>query len=104
MAKSSLLLVLLLLLTILQNTCAKIHITDDLDDVEDNEEDDTWKEWGQKKKKVDEKFDPPPEDLEKMDIGKMQEEMMKRQVGPSFGFVKLRIGVIRTTPRRKIHQ
>ncbi|KAI3796544.1 hypothetical protein L1987_39219 [Smallanthus sonchifolius] len=32
-----------------------------------------------------------------MDLAKMQEEMMKRQQGPSFGFVKLRLGVRRTT-------
>ncbi|KVI06765.1 hypothetical protein Ccrd_014878, partial [Cynara cardunculus var. scolymus] len=39
---------------------ARIHIPDELDDVVDDEEDEAWKEWGQKKKLTEEKFDPPP--------------------------------------------
>ncbi|KVH97265.1 Mesoderm development candidate 2, partial [Cynara cardunculus var. scolymus] len=75
---------------------ARIHIPDELDDVVDDEEDEAWKEWGQKKKLTEEKFDPPPVDFSEMDLAQMQEEMMKRQHGPSFGFVKLRLGVRRT--------
>lgn len=71
----------------------KIQITDDLDDVVDNEEDESWKEWGKKKQSTD--FDPPP-DFSKMELMDIQEEMMKRQIGPVFGFVKLRLGVKRT--------
>ncbi|KAG8391848.1 hypothetical protein BUALT_Bualt01G0229600 [Buddleja alternifolia] len=73
---------------------AKIHITDDLDDVVDDEEDDTWREWGKKKQP---EFDPPPTDLTKMDLHEMQDEMMKHQFGPVFGFVKLRPGARRTS-------
>ncbi|KAM3016710.1 hypothetical protein FF2_000693 [Malus domestica] len=72
----------------------RVHITDDLDDVLDDEEDDTWKEWG-KKTKPSSDFDPPP-DLSKMDMSQIQAEMMKRQTGPAFGFVKLRMGEKRT--------
>ncbi|MFS8027064.1 putative LRP chaperone MESD [Helianthus anomalus] len=97
------LLLILLILIIFQNGVvlggknARFHIPDDLDDVVDDEEDDAWKEWGQKKKKVtDDVFDPPPSDLSEMDVARMQDEMMKRHQGPSFGFVKLRLGVKRT--------
>ncbi|BBN70284.1 hypothetical protein Prudu_1456S000200 [Prunus dulcis] len=72
----------------------RVHITDDLDDVVDDEEDDTWKEWG-KKSTPSSDFDPPP-DLSKMDMSEIQAEMMKRHTGPAFGFVKLRLGVKRT--------
>ncbi|XP_068315254.1 uncharacterized protein [Pyrus communis] len=72
----------------------RVHITDDLDDVVDDEEDDTWKEWG-KKTKPSSDFNPPP-DLSKMDMSQIQAEMMKRQTGPAFGFVKLRMGEKRT--------
>ncbi|CAH1416375.1 unnamed protein product [Lactuca virosa] len=75
---------------------ARIHIPDELDDVVDDEEDEAWKEWGRKKKVAEEPFDPPPTDFSEMDLAKMQDEMMKRQHGPSFGFVKLRFGVRRT--------
>nr|XP_043625385.1 uncharacterized protein LOC122596805 [Erigeron canadensis] len=89
------LLLILVTLTIFQyGSAAKIHIPDELDDVADDEEDEAWKEWGQKKKKV--TFDPPPDYFSDMDFNKMQDEMMKRQTGPSFGFVKLRLGVRRT--------
>ncbi|CAJ1819753.1 unnamed protein product [Sphenostylis stenocarpa] len=69
----------------------KVHITDDLDDVFDDEEDDAWKEWG---KKPGPSF--PPSDFSKMDPSQIQEEMMKRHVGPAIGFVKLRVGAHRT--------
>ncbi|XP_024988837.1 LRP chaperone MESD-like [Cynara cardunculus var. scolymus] len=96
-----LLLVLLILIVygnsgVLGGKNARIHIPDELDDVVDDEEDEAWKEWGQKKKLTEEKFDPPPVDFSEMDLAQMQEEMMKRQHGPSFGFVKLRLGVRRT--------
>ncbi|CAN1297309.1 hypothetical protein LINPERPRIM_LOCUS23403 [Linum perenne] len=44
----------------------KFHITDDLSDVVDDEEDEAWKEWG--KKKTDDEFDPPPSDMSNMGI------------------------------------
>jgi len=69
----------------------KVHITDDLDDVFDDEEDDAWKEWG---KKPGPSF--PPSDISKMDPSQIQEEMKKRHAGPVIGFVKLRFGVRRT--------
>ncbi|KAI5647228.1 hypothetical protein M9H77_33233 [Catharanthus roseus] len=78
----------------------RIQITDDLDDVVDDEEDESWKEWGKKKKSESKstspEFDPPPEDFSKMDPSQMQAEMLKRQFGPVFGFVKLRLGSRRT--------
>ncbi|PIN18591.1 hypothetical protein CDL12_08745 [Handroanthus impetiginosus] len=72
----------------------KIHIPDELDDVVDDEEDDDWIEWGKPKKQPE--FDPPPTDFSKMSVQEMQDEMMKRQFGPVFGFVKLRPGTPRT--------
>lgn len=73
----------------------RIHITDDLDDVVDDEEDEAWKEWG-KKSTPSSDFDLPPNDLSKMELSEIQSEMMKRHSGPVFGFVKLRLGVKRT--------
>ncbi|XAR63044.1 hypothetical protein NMG60_11022836 [Bertholletia excelsa] len=72
----------------------RISITDDLDDVVDDEEDEAWKEWG--KKKSSPEFDPPPMDFSGMDIAQIQTEMLKRQIGPVMGFIKLRLGVQRT--------
>ncbi|EEF50548.1 uncharacterized protein LOC8261898 [Ricinus communis] len=76
----------------------KIHITDDLDDVIDDEEDEAWKQWGKTPTAPSsDEFDPPPSDLTHMDISQIQELMMKQQhFGPVFGFVKLRLGVRRT--------
>ncbi|XP_051127351.1 uncharacterized protein LOC127248828 [Andrographis paniculata] len=71
----------------------KIHIPDELDDVVDDEEDEDWREWGRTKTETD--FDPPP-DFTTMNLQEMQDEMMKRQLGPVFGFVKLRPGRRRT--------
>ncbi|KAL0008350.1 hypothetical protein SO802_009852 [Lithocarpus litseifolius] len=72
-----------------------IHITDDLDDVVDDEEDEAWKEWG-KKSTPSGDTDLRPSDLSKMSKAEIQAEMMKRHSGPSMGFVKLRLGVHRT--------
>ncbi|KAJ1408653.1 hypothetical protein SESBI_23435, partial [Sesbania bispinosa] len=69
----------------------RVHITDDLDDVFDDEEDDAWKDWG---KKPSPSF--PPSDVTKLDPSQIQEEMMKRHAGPVIGFVKLRFGTPRT--------
>ncbi|KAL8111542.1 uncharacterized protein LOC141668954 [Apium graveolens] len=90
----------LLLLVIIQTTILlqsvdagkkRVHITDDLDDVVDNEEDEAWKEWGKKKSSPD--SDLPDIDFsQQTDFAKMQTEMMKYQTGPAFGFVKLRLG------------
>ncbi|XP_024393728.1 uncharacterized protein [Physcomitrium patens] len=74
----------------------RVHIPDELDDVEDNEEDEEWKEWG-KAKESPVPFDPPPDPPEDpQELEKYQLEMMKRQTGPSMGFVKLRLGVQRS--------
>lgn len=77
----------------------RIHITDDLDDVVDDEEDESWKEWG-KKKTSSSNFDLPAADLSKMEISEIQAEMIKRRSGPAMGFVKLRLGVRRTAVRK----
>ncbi|XP_047318047.1 uncharacterized protein LOC124921428 [Impatiens glandulifera] len=74
----------------------RIHVTDDLNDVIDNEEDEAWREWGKKSSPSMAKFDPPPTDFENMDLHEIQEQMLKRQLGPVFGFVKLRFGIRRT--------
>ncbi|XP_011092637.1 uncharacterized protein LOC105172756 [Sesamum indicum] len=94
-------LLLLLLLLVATQTCriyrfseAKVHIPDELDDVVDDEEDEAWREWGKPKNQPE--FDPPPTDFTKMGLQEMQDEMMKRQQGPVFGFVKLRPGTPRT--------
>lgn len=76
----------------------RVHITDDLDDVIDDEEDEAWRQWG-KKSTPSSSSDfnlPPPEDLSKMDISQMQAEMAKMQSGPVIGFVKLTLGIRRT--------
>ncbi|XP_010255305.1 PREDICTED: uncharacterized protein LOC104596024 [Nelumbo nucifera] len=73
----------------------RVHIPDELDDVIDDEEDEAWKEWG-KKSSPSQEFDPPPMDLSGMELSQIQEEMMKHHFGPSFGFVKLRLGVRRS--------
>nr|XP_043620299.1 uncharacterized protein LOC122592159 [Erigeron canadensis] len=77
-------------------TKKRVHIPDDLHDVEDNEEDDEWKEWGRNKRMTVEEFDPPPENFSDMDFTRMQDEVTKRQVGTSYGFVKLRLDDHRT--------
>ncbi|MFS7943660.1 hypothetical protein Hanom_Chr06g00502871 [Helianthus anomalus] len=41
-------------------------------------------------------FDPPPENFSDLDITQMQEEILKRQVRQSYGFVKLRLSDSRT--------
>ncbi|KAJ8556302.1 hypothetical protein K7X08_023060 [Anisodus acutangulus] len=75
----------------------RIHVSDDLDDVVDDEEDEAWREWG-RKKSTNADFDPPPPvtDFSKMSPSEIQAEMMKRQSGPVFGFAKLRLGTLRT--------
>jgi hypothetical protein len=69
----------------------RVHITDDLDDVVDDEEDDAWKQWG-KKSTPSPDLDLRPSDLSGMSAPEIQDEMMKRHSGPTFGFVKLRPG------------
>ncbi|PON92104.1 Mesoderm development candidate [Trema orientale] len=91
-----LLFLLLLLTSSLIFAEGKIHITDDLDDVVDDEEDESWKEWGKKSAPSSHDDDPNPSDLNKMDMSQIQAEIAKRQSGPVFGFVKLRLGVKRT--------
>lgn len=76
----------------------RVHITDELDDVVDDEEDDDWREWGKPKNQPE--FDPPPTDFTKMSLEEMQDEVLKRQQGPVFGFVKLRPGIPRTPVMR----
>ncbi|GLT84683.1 hypothetical protein SLE2022_029000 [Rubroshorea leprosula] len=72
----------------------RIHITDELHDVVDDEEDEAWKEWGNKKSSA-QGFDFPPSDLDKMELPQIQAEFMKRHSGPFFGFVKLQLGIWR---------
>ncbi|CAL1408816.1 unnamed protein product [Linum trigynum] len=95
---ASFLLLLLLLLPAIFSAVdggpRKFHITDDLRDVVDDEEDEAWKEWG--KKKTSDEFDPPPSDMSNMELEEIQEAFMKRTMGPVFGFVKLRPGIKRT--------
>lgn len=74
----------------------RIHITDDLDDVVDDEEDESWRQWGQKSAPNSDDDDLKPTDLSKMAMSEIQAELAKRQSGPAFGFVKLRLGVKRT--------
>ncbi|XP_071717389.1 uncharacterized protein [Rutidosis leptorrhynchoides] len=77
-------------------TKKRVHIPDDLDDVQDNEEDEEWIEWGQKKRMTETEFDPPPDNFSNLDLSQMQDEVMKRQVGMSYGFVKLQLDYHRT--------
>lgn len=81
----------------------KIHIPDELDDVEDNEEDEEWKAWGTPKSRpiMDGPPPDPPEDPEA--LVQYQLDMMKRQTGPSMGFVKLRLGVQRKPVSESTH-
>ncbi|MQL77472.1 hypothetical protein Taro_009890 [Colocasia esculenta] len=92
---SLLLCVLFLSLFQLSEGNRRVSIPDELDDVVDDEEDEAWKEWG-RKKLPDVNFDPPPSDFSNVDLSEIQEEMMKRHTGPSFGFVKLQPGVRRS--------
>ncbi|KAK0582605.1 hypothetical protein LWI29_027553 [Acer saccharum] len=91
-----LLLILPLMGVFMRSAEGKIHISDDLDDVIDDEEDEDWKEWGKKKTPSDDEFDPPKLDFDTMSLSQIQEEMMRKQFGPAFGFVKLRLGSHRT--------
>ncbi|XP_018835166.1 uncharacterized protein LOC109002047 [Juglans regia] len=72
-----------------------VHIPDELDDVVDDEEDDAWKQWGKKSTPTQESG-IRPSDLSEMSVTEIQAEMMKRQSGPTMGFVKLRLGVRRS--------
>ncbi|KAJ8748876.1 hypothetical protein K2173_013307 [Erythroxylum novogranatense] len=74
----------------------RVHISDDLNDVVDEEEDEAWKQWGKKSAGPTEQLDPPPSDLSNMNLAEIQEMMAKQQVGPVIGFVKLRLGMRRT--------
>ncbi|KAJ0970269.1 hypothetical protein J5N97_023146 [Dioscorea zingiberensis] len=98
----SLSLLLLLLFVSIEITEAKrrVSIPDELDDVvdEEEEEDEDWKQWGQTKNTGDEelKSSQPPIDFSKMSPEEIQAEISRSQTGPSFGFVKLRLGVTRS--------
>jgi hypothetical protein len=61
----------------------RVHITDDLDDIIDDEEDDAWKQWG-KKSTPSPELDLRPSDLSAMSAPEIQAEMMKRHSGPAF--------------------
>ncbi|XP_043710344.1 uncharacterized protein LOC122659278 [Telopea speciosissima] len=74
----------------------RVSIPDELEDAIDDEEDDATRKWAQKPSpSQDSEFDPPP-DFSKMDPSQILAEMMKQQSSPSFGFVKLRLGVRRS--------
>ncbi|GAB2232167.1 hypothetical protein Droror1_Dr00011194 [Drosera rotundifolia] len=78
------------------------HIPDDLDDIIDDEEDESWINWGgankQQPPQMPEPADISPEEFEKMDAAQIAAEMARRNVGigSAVGFVKLRFGVGRT--------
>ncbi|XP_039138510.1 uncharacterized protein LOC120275857 [Dioscorea cayenensis subsp. rotundata] len=92
----SLLLLLLLFVSIeVSEAKRRVSIPDELDDVVDDEEDEDWKQWGQPKTTKDEASEPPV-DFSKMSLEEMQAEISRSQTGPSFGFVKLRLGVTRS--------
>ncbi|KAJ3682530.1 hypothetical protein LUZ60_015103 [Juncus effusus] len=76
----------------------RVTITDDLDDVADDEEDEAWKQWGKKKSGSGSGSgsDLSPSDLSKMDPIRIQEELMKLHAGPGYGFVKLKLGISRS--------
>lgn len=76
----------------------RVSIPDELDDVVDDEEDEAWKEWGKKKSPPMTEFNPPNYDFSQMTMEEIQNEMLKRHSGPTFGFVKLRLGGLRRTP------
>ncbi|KAG8073463.1 hypothetical protein GUJ93_ZPchr0006g45984 [Zizania palustris] len=73
----------------------RVSITDDLRDVVDDEEDDDWRHWGTAPARGPGDDGPPP-DLSRMDPAALQAELLRRHAGPSFGFVKLRVGVPRS--------
>ncbi|KAL5218816.1 hypothetical protein ABZP36_019500 [Zizania latifolia] len=73
----------------------RVSIADDLRDVVDDEEDDDWRHWGAAPARGPGDDGPPP-DLSRMDPATLQAELLRRHTGPSFGFVKLRVGVPRS--------
>lgn len=91
------LLLLVAFLFIVSDATKRLHITDYLNDVVDDEEDEGWREWGKKKTNS-----PPPPEVEfppyftEVTAEQIQAEMMKREFGPSVGFVKLRLGIKRS--------
>lgn len=78
-----------------QAAVRKVRITDKLDDVVDDEEDEQWRAWGTAKPKARPVFDPPPDFAPGMDLGEYRTEMVKRSMGTAMGFVKLRLDVRR---------
>ncbi|KAL0008344.1 hypothetical protein SO802_009846 [Lithocarpus litseifolius] len=68
----------------------RIQVTNDLDDIVDNEEDEAWKEWGKKPTSSGDESDLRPSDLWKMSDADIQAEMMNPHSGSSIGLVKLR--------------
>ncbi|PWZ55622.1 hypothetical protein Zm00014a_030721 [Zea mays] len=71
-------------------------IPDDLRDVIDDEEDDEWRRYGTPPSRGPGRGDGPPPDLSRMDPAALQDELLRGQTGPSFGFVKLRPGTARS--------
>jgi len=74
----------------------RTSIPDDLRDVVDDEEDDGWRHWGAPSSRGP---SGPPPDLSRMDPAALQDELLRGQTGPSFGFVKLRPGAPRSRVR-----
>ncbi|WVZ55476.1 hypothetical protein U9M48_006130 [Paspalum notatum var. saurae] len=74
----------------------RTRIPDDLRDVIDDEEDDDWRHWGAPSSRGPGRGDGPPPDLSRMDPAALQDELIRGQTGPSFGFVKLRPGARRS--------
>jgi hypothetical protein len=61
----------------------RFHITDNLDDIVDDEEDDAWKQWG-KKSMPSSELNLRPSGLSAMFAPEIQAEMMKRHSRPAF--------------------
>ncbi|XP_073009091.1 uncharacterized protein [Typha latifolia] len=74
----------------------RVSIPDELDDVVDDEEDEEWKQWGTEKRNSGLDQDEKPPDFSRMNPDEIQAELMRRHTGPSYGFVKLRLGVSRS--------
>lgn len=77
-------------------TRPRLKVPTDLSDVEDDEEDDAWREWGQPK---------VPKDVYKdgrVDFGAVQKMAAYRMKGPAWGFIRLQYDRHRT--REKVVQ
>lgn len=110
MSRSSSLFVLLLfvfvfflLAKVSEESKRTVSIPDELDDVVDDEEDEEWRRWGEKRRGPQRSSSEPPPDFSRMRPSEIQAELMRSHTGPSYGFVKLRLGVSRSRVRMAIN-